>query len=59
MIPVLADALEEEEASCEEKMILQHWRERATHVLGCWVIDLLFSKKAQAKPEGPEQESCP
>lgn len=41
-LPILADALEE--AGCTEADILNHCRQPAEHVRGCWVIDLLLGK---------------
>ncbi len=41
--PILADALEE--AGCTEGAILDHLRGPGTHVRGCWVLDLILSKK--------------
>jgi hypothetical protein len=42
-LPVLADALEE--AGCDNREILNHCRQPAKHVLGCWAVDLLLGKK--------------
>ncbi|MGF1583089.1 MAG: hypothetical protein ACFCD0_27530 [Gemmataceae bacterium] len=42
-MPILADALEE--AGCEDETILRHCRSGGTHARGCWVIDLLLSKR--------------
>jgi hypothetical protein len=40
---VLADALEE--SGCHDQEVLGHLREqRAVHVRGCWVLDLLLEK---------------
>ena len=42
-MPILADALEE--AGCRQEEILGHCRgESATHVRGCWVVDLVLGK---------------
>jgi predicted component of type VI protein secretion system len=41
-LPVLADALEE--AGASDTTILEHLRMPATHVRGCWVVDLLLAK---------------
>jgi hypothetical protein len=42
-LPILADALEE--AGCTDQDILGHCRQqRAEHVPGCWVLDLILSK---------------
>ena len=42
-MPILADALQE--AGCEQPHILAHCRDlRATHVRGCWVVDLVLGK---------------
>jgi hypothetical protein len=41
-MPVLADALEE--AGCHDADILAHCRDDASHVRGCWVVDLLLGK---------------
>ncbi len=40
---VLADALEE--AGCDERTILDHCRQTAEHVPGCWVLDLILDKQ--------------
>jgi hypothetical protein len=42
-IPILADALEE--AGCTDTAILVHCREEGTHVLGCWVVDLILGNR--------------
>ncbi len=42
-IRILADALEE--AGCHNTDILDHCRQDGEHVLGCWVVDLILSKK--------------
>jgi hypothetical protein len=42
-LPVLADALEQ--AGCNNADILAHCRQPGTHVRGCWLIDLVLSKK--------------
>jgi hypothetical protein len=42
-MPILADALQD--AGCESEDILAHCRHpHATHVRGCWVVDLLLGK---------------
>ena len=42
-MPILADALQD--AGCENSDILNHCRDaNATHVRGCWVVDLLLGK---------------
>jgi hypothetical protein len=41
-LTVLADALEE--AGCDNADILNHLRERGTHVRGCWPVDLLLDR---------------
>lgn len=41
-LPILADALEE--AGCTNTDILNHCRQPAEHVRGCWVIDLILGK---------------
>jgi hypothetical protein len=41
-MPILADALEE--AGCTEATILDHCRQLAEHVRGCWVVDFLLGK---------------
>jgi hypothetical protein len=42
-MPILADALED--AGCANADILNHCRQPAEHVRGCWVVDLLLGKK--------------
>jgi hypothetical protein len=39
-LPVLADALEE--AGCTDTSILDHLRQRAGHVPGCWALDVVL-----------------
>jgi len=42
-MPILADALQD--AGCDNDDVLSHCRdESATHVRGCWVVDLLLGK---------------
>jgi hypothetical protein len=42
-MPILADALQD--AGCDNDEVLNHCRdERATHVRGCWVVDLVLGK---------------
>jgi hypothetical protein len=42
-LPILADALEE--AGCDHPDVLAHCRQLdATHVRGCWVVDLVLGK---------------
>ncbi|HEY1191651.1 MAG TPA: hypothetical protein VGE74_28720 [Gemmata sp.] len=49
-MPILADALQD--AGCDNDDVLNHCRdERAAHVRGCWVVDLLLGR--------PWQESHP
>lgn len=43
-MPILADALQD--AGCANEAVLNHCRDAsATHVRGCWVVDLLLGKK--------------
>lgn len=42
-MPILADALED--AGCTDAAILEHCREQAPHVRGCWLVDLILGKK--------------
>lgn len=42
-LPVLADALEE--LGCNQPRLLAHLRSEATHVRGCWALDLVLGKK--------------
>jgi hypothetical protein len=41
-MPILRDALED--AGCDNADILNHCRQPAEHVRGCWVVDLLLGK---------------
>jgi hypothetical protein len=41
-LAILADALED--AGCTEDAILNHCRQPAEHVRGCWLVDLLLGK---------------
>jgi|GEM_PF-3135832 len=43
-MPILADALQD--AGCGNEDILKHCRDpHATHVRGCWVVDLVLAKE--------------
>jgi hypothetical protein len=42
-MPILGDALEE--AGCADATILEHCRQSAGHVPGCWLLDLILNKK--------------
>jgi hypothetical protein len=42
-LPILADALEDAGCSCQD--ILNHCRQPAEHVRGCWVVDLVLGKE--------------
>jgi hypothetical protein len=43
-MPILADALQD--AGCDNDDVLSHCREAgATHVRGCWVVDLVLGKE--------------
>lgn len=42
-LPVLADALEED--GCQETDMLAHCRGASSHVLGCWLADLILGNK--------------
>jgi hypothetical protein len=43
VLPILADALQD--AGCDNESILNHCRDaNATHVRGCWVVDLVLGK---------------
>jgi hypothetical protein len=42
-MPILADALQDAGCDCED--ILNHLRDpNATHVRGCWALDLILGK---------------
>jgi hypothetical protein len=42
-MPILADALQD--AGCDNADVLKHCRDaKATHVRGCWVVDLVLGK---------------
>jgi hypothetical protein len=42
-MPILADALED--AGCDNEAVIAHCRDpKATHVRGCWVVDLVLGK---------------
>lgn len=45
-MPILADALQD--AGCDFDDILLHCRSEATHVCGCWVVELLRAKEDRA-----------
>jgi hypothetical protein len=43
-MPILADALQD--AGCDSEGVLGHCRdENATHLRGCWVVDLVLGEK--------------
>jgi hypothetical protein len=42
-LPVLADALMD--AGCEDEQVIAHCRIEASHVRGCWVVDLVLGRK--------------
>jgi hypothetical protein len=42
-LPILGDALED--AGCTDANVLGHCRNGGEHVRGCWVVDLLLSKR--------------
>ncbi len=42
-LPILADALEE--AGCTNQQILGHCRQPGEHILSCWVLDLLLTRR--------------
>jgi hypothetical protein len=43
-MPILADALQD--AGCDKTEVLSHCRDtNATHVRGCWVVDLVLGKE--------------
>lgn len=42
-LPILADALMD--AGCDSEEILAHCRSEATHVKGCWAVDLVLGKE--------------
>jgi hypothetical protein len=64
-LPILADALEE--AGCDQAALLDHCRQVAEHVRGCWVVDTLLGKMGRrpspAKPvlfkAHPAREKAP
>jgi hypothetical protein len=42
-LPILADALQD--AGCENAQILDHCRDPAPHIRGCWVVDLVLDRQ--------------
>jgi len=42
-MPILADALED--AGCDSQQVLQHCRNEAVHVVGCWVLDSVLGRE--------------
>ncbi|AMV27455.1 hypothetical protein VT84_23850 [Gemmata sp. SH-PL17] len=42
-MPILGDALQD--AGCDSADVLNHCREPAVHVRGCWVVDLVLGKE--------------
>jgi hypothetical protein len=42
-LPILADALED--AGCSDPVVLDHCRQPAEHVRGCWLLDRLLGKE--------------
>src|SRR5262249_51447929 len=40
--PILADALLD--AGCDNEDVLQHCHQRADHVCGCWVLDMILGR---------------
>jgi hypothetical protein len=42
-MPILADALQD--AGCDNEDVLNHCRQPAEHVRGCWVVDLLTDRE--------------
>jgi hypothetical protein len=43
-MPILADALQD--AGCDSEALLSHLRDAdATHVRGCWALDLVLGKE--------------
>jgi hypothetical protein len=43
-MPILADALQD--AGCDNEDVLNHCQDAsATHVRGCWVVDLVLDKE--------------
>jgi hypothetical protein len=43
-MPILADALQD--AGCDNEALLEHLRDAdATHVRGCWALDLVLGKE--------------
>ncbi|MBA4191715.1 MAG: hypothetical protein C0467_27360 [Planctomycetaceae bacterium] len=44
VLPILADALQDAGCDCDD--ILNHFRDpNATHVRGCWALDLVLGKE--------------
>jgi hypothetical protein len=42
-MPILADALMD--AGCDNESIIAHCQQKAEHVRGCWIVDLLLRKE--------------
>jgi hypothetical protein len=42
-MPILGDALEE--AGCSDTTILDHCRQPAEHVRGCWLVDRILGRE--------------
>jgi hypothetical protein len=56
-MPILADALQD--AGCDNEDVLHHCRDAATHIRGCWVVDLILDfGEGGPRPPRPATVLC-